>query len=185
MAKKVKLAILRARNDSSKPFISDQACFDMFISNGARRAVLNYWADNTHGYLDFSDSKLFPWVDISISANHITRETQVQKAYDATKTLINNNALDGYDGIIVISYPGQMPIPNPKAGQPNQPPTIILDFDGGACGLPSSGKSACALPVMPSDHTFMCHETGHVVGLKHSYGVWNNGTDWVPANPPI
>jgi hypothetical protein len=36
---------------------------------------------------------------------------------------------------------------------------------------------------MTGDHTFFCHEVGHVLGFGHSYGVWNNGVDW-DGKPP-
>jgi hypothetical protein len=37
---------------------------------------------------------------------------------------------------------------------------------------------------MTADHTFFCHETGHVLGFDHTYGVWNNGVDW-NGKPPF
>jgi hypothetical protein len=67
---------------------------------------------------------------------------------------------------------------NPMAGQPGQPAKIAYSFDGGTGGGVSDGKAACVLPVMSSDHTFMVHEVGHVLGFKHTYGVWNNGIEW-------
>jgi len=39
--------------------------------------------------------------------------------------------------------------------------------------------------VMTSDHTFMCHEVGHVLGFQHSFGLDNNGTDWNPGDATI
>lgn len=187
MSKKVKLAILRARHNPALPVIPDQACIQMMMTNNARTSVLNYWADTTEGYLDFNGSELLPWVDISITpadrdANgQIPRELQVDRAYQAMKALVNRD-LEGFDGFVVLVYPGRMQVPNPDAAKPNQPPTINLDFDGGA-GPTVLGKEACALPVMTSNHTFMCHEVGHVLGFAHTYGVWNNGIDW-DGKPP-
>ncbi|MEP6594908.1 MAG: hypothetical protein ABJA71_03130 [Ginsengibacter sp.] len=183
MSKKVKIAILRARHDTSLPFISDQACTDILITNATHHSLLNYWSFNTYGYLDFIGSAIFPWVDISIMASDVSRGTQIKKAYDATKAIENNN-VDDFDGYFVITYPGRMTIPNPKAGQPNEPATKVLNFDGGEAGTVVNGKRACAIPVMPSDHTFMCHELGHVLGFKHSYGVMNNGIEW-DGKPPF
>ena len=176
MSKKVKMAILRARHDDTLPFISDAACISLLMTNATHHSLLNYWSFNTYSYLDFIDSALFPWVDVSITAADVSRGTQVKKAYDATKAIANNN-VDDFDAYFVITYPGRMTIANPKAGQPNEPATIIKKFDGGA-GPVANGKPACAIPVMTSDLTFMCHEMGHVLGFKHSYGVWNNGIDW-------
>lgn len=36
---------------------------------------------------------------------------------------------------------------------------------------------------MTGNHTFFCHELGHVLGFHHSYGVYNNGIDW-DGKPP-
>lgn len=182
MSKKVKLAILRARHDPNVPYISDQACIQMLMANQSNLSVFDYWSYNTEDYLDFLDSAMFPWVDIALTAADSSRFTQVAKAYEATKLLNDNRDLEGFDGFIVLTLPGRMQIPNPKAGQPNQPATINFDFDGGA-GAVALNKPACALPVMTSDHTFMCHEVGHVLGFEHTYGVWNNGVDW-DRKPP-
>lgn len=174
--KQVKVAVLRARHDRSKPLIPDRACIEMMLTNANRTSVLNYWEDVTDSHLDFVDSALFPWVDIDISADDVSRTTQCNRAFDATKAL-PGAILDGFDAFIVLSWPGQLTLPNPLAAQPGQPATIVTNFDGGA-GPVVQGKPACALPVMTANHTFMCHEVGHVLGFKHSYGVLNNGIDW-------
>ena len=62
--KNVKLAILRARHDTTVPYISDAACIAMMITNPARRSVLNYWEAVTDNYLQFDGGSLMPWVDI-------------------------------------------------------------------------------------------------------------------------
>jgi hypothetical protein len=87
------------------------------------------------------------------------------------------------NGLIVITHPGQRTVPNPKAGQPGQPATITQSFDGGATGV--DGLPVAVLPVMSSDLTFMCHEVGHVLGLDHTFGLDNNGTDWDPTDATI
>ena len=69
---------------------------------------------------------------------------------------------------------------NPQAGQPGQPATITAGFDGGSATV--AGFPVAVLPAMPSDHTFMCHEVGHVLGFTHSFGLDNNGTDWNPGD---
>ncbi|MDX1416231.1 MAG: hypothetical protein R3293_18685 [Candidatus Promineifilaceae bacterium] len=177
MSKKVKIAILRAYNDSSMP-ISDQACRDMLMTGP--RSLLRYWRDNTDRYLDFVDSAMLPWVNIMFTAADInfdnltvSRHVQVAKAYQATKALNNNQELHGYDGFVVITAPGAaFSATNPATGA-----AVMIGFDSGA-GAVANGKPACALPVSSSDLTFMCHELGHVLGFKHTYGVWNNGMDW-------
>jgi hypothetical protein len=196
MTKKVKLAILRARHnpDSQSPGkleakISDKACLETLMTGPARRSVLNYWSDNTDGYLDLVDSALFPWVDVTFAAtdvdvvtNKIPRDLQLSKAYAATKAINGNQDLTGFDGFVVLTHPGQLTIPNPMVATPGQPLTLAISFEGGT-GSGLLGKGACALPSSSSDHTFMCHEVGHVLGFGHSYGVWNNGVEW-DGQPP-
>lgn len=177
MSKKVKIAILRARNNNTMS-ISDQALFDMLMTGP--RSLFRYWSDNTDGYLDFLDSALLPWVDITIGAADIdfnnltvTRHVQVAKAYAAAKALNNNQELNGYDGFVVLTVPGaSFQTTNPMTGA-----TVTIGFDAGA-GAVANGRPACALPVSSSDHTFMVHELGHVLGFAHTFGVWNNGVDW-------
>jgi hypothetical protein len=187
MTKKVKLAILRARHDQNAGSISDQACIEMMMVSPSHLSVFDYWSYNTDGYLDFLDSTMFPWVDIVIESTdivngYVDRNIQLKKAYEATKALNGGRELIGFDGFIAIIFPGGIStIPDPNAS-PGQPRTITFQFDGGAGGR-LVGKAACALPVMPFDHTFMCHEVGHVLGFGHTYGVWNNGTDWDAMAP--
>jgi len=180
MPKQVKLAILRARHDPNTALISDQACLQMLMTSQSRRSVLNYWTDVTEGYLEFDDTEMFPWVDVTIAATDISRGTQIRQAYDAS-SLLENADLTRFDGFVVLSLPGFLTVPNPDAGKPDQPATVTLGLDGGSTTF--AGKGAAALPVMSSDHTFMCHEVGHVLGFKHTYGVWNNGIDW-DGKPP-
>jgi hypothetical protein len=184
MPRKVKLAVLRARHDPSGT-INDRACIEMLVTSDTRRSLLDYWADNTDGYLDLRGSNMFPWVDVSftaadLNANRVLpRETQAAKAHAAAKAAFGEDALKGFDGFIVITSPGSSgQMDNPMAGQPGQPAKIAYSFDGGTGGGVSDGKAACVLPVMSSDHTFMVHEVGHVLGFKHTYGVWNNGIEW-------
>src|SRR5215218_5716497 len=179
-SKPVKLAILRARHNTAVPFISDAACIALFMTNPSRQSILNYWETVTDSYLRFEGSSLMPWVDITLGTD-TTRGTQVAKAYTATSAL-PGAVMDGFDGFVVLTHPGTVTMPNPQAGMPGQPPTITIGIDGGA-GPIAGGKPAAALPVMPNNHTFFCHEVGHVLGFKHSYGVLNNGVDWDGVAP--
>lgn len=185
MARKVKLAVLRARHDPSVAPVSDAACLEMLMTSSTRRSLLNYWTDTTDGYLDFAGSNLFPWVDVSFGVGDlnsdrvIPRETQAERAYAATKNAVGEDGLKGFDGFIVVTFPGSRgQFANPMAAAPGQPPTIAYNFDGGTGGGVPDGKAAAVLPVMTSNHTFMTHEVGHVLGFEHTYGVWNNGIDW-------
>jgi hypothetical protein len=182
MTRQFKLAIVRARNDSSVPVISDDACLKMLMTG--RESVMRYWSDTTGGWLDFVDSAMFPWVDITVTAADTSRVTQAMRAFAALRAANPGfDPLAGFDGALVITHPGQMTVPNPMAGQPGQPATVVAGFDGGSKmigNLPTS-----VVPVMPSDHTFMCHELGHTLGFNHSFGLDNNGTDWNPGDTNI
>ena len=160
--KSVKLAIMRARHDTTTPRISDDACLKMLYHSSSGRAVLDYWTDVSGGYLDFEGSALLPWVDISLPAADVSRGTQFNLAYAATDALSPNDDLAAYDGYVVLSLPG-------------------TGLDGGSSS--SGGRPFSAIPVAASDHTFMCHELGHTMGFGHSYGLPNNGIDWDQQAP--
>jgi hypothetical protein len=146
-------------------------------------ALLKYWINTSRGYLDFIDSPLFPWVEITIGAD-TGRVAQAQAAIDALRARFpGHDPLAGLDGLVVLSHPGTRVMANPQAGQPGQPATVTVGFDGGHAGV--AGFSVAVLPAMASDHTFMSHEIGHVLGFEHSFGLDNNGTDWNPNDANI
>jgi hypothetical protein len=168
----IKVCILRARHDPTVPTISEQACLEMLmIGEGS---VFRYWTDVTGGFLDFIDSTLQPWVDISVGPEE-PREKSAEKAFQATKDA--GGVLGGFDVFMVLLHPGTYVVPNPMAGQPGQLPTLTKGQPGGA-GFLLQGKQGCTLPVMTGTQTFFCHELGHTFGFEHSYGVLNNGSDW-------
>jgi hypothetical protein len=182
MSRPFKVAIVRARNDTSVPVIADQICIDM-IMTGAQ-SVFRYWEQTTGSYFDFLDSAMMPWVDITITAADTGRATQAAAAFAALRARdAGHDPLAGFDGAIVLTYPGNMTAANPMAGQPNQPATIMRSFDGGSATV--QGIRVSVLPVMSSDQTFMCHELGHTLGFDHTFGLDNNGTDWNPDDANI
>jgi hypothetical protein len=175
MTRRFKLAIVRARSDPNESVIPDRACLDMLMTG--QQSVLRYWSDTTGGWFDFLDSAMLPWVDITVPEADRSRGKQAALAVAAVRAA--NPGFDpfaGFDGALVITHPGRMSIPNPDAGKPGAPATIVVGFDGGSTAVGS--LRTAVVPVMTSDHTFMCHELGHVLGANHSFGVLNNGTDW-------
>ncbi len=133
MAKNVRLGIIRARHDTTVPVISDAACIAMFITS--EHALLKYWSNTTRGYLDFLDSPLFPWVDMTLGAD-TGRVAQATAAIAALRARFPDpDPLAGLDGLVVLSHPGTATMPNPQAGQPGQPATITVGFDGGDTGV--------------------------------------------------
>ncbi|MGW5640746.1 hypothetical protein [Streptomyces sp. NPDC003832] len=181
MAKSVRLGIIRARHDTTVPVIPDPACIAVLMTGD--HAVLRFWENTTRGHLDFVDSTMFPWVDMTIGTD-TSRAAQARAAVDALRARFPDPPeWPGLNGLIVLTHPGQRTMPNPLAGTPGQPPTITQSFDGGASVV--DGLPVAVLPVMASDHTFMCHEVGHVLGLDHSFGLDNNGTDWAPGDADI
>ena len=181
MAKNVRLGIIRARHDTTVPVIPDQACISMLMTGD--RSVFRYWINTTRNHLDFVDSPMFPWVDVTIGAD-TGRVAQATAAVDALRAAFPDPPpLAGLDGLIILTHPGNRTMPNPMAGQPGQPATVTASFDGGSATV--AGLPVAVLPVMSSNHTFMSHEVGHVLGLEHSYGLDNNGTDWNPNDANI
>ncbi|MFI9255447.1 hypothetical protein [Streptomyces sp. NPDC053069] len=181
MAKSVRLGIIRARHDTTVPVIPDLACIAMLMTGD--HALLRFWENTTRGHLDFVDSSMFPWVDMTMGTD-TSRDAQARAAVDALRARFPNPPeWPGLNGLIVITHPGQRTMPNPRAGQPGQPATITQSFDGGTTGV--DGLPVAVLPVMSSDLTFMCHEVGHVLGLDHTFGLDNNGTDWDPTDATI
>lgn len=164
MARPARIAILRARHDTSVATIPDRACLDMFFSNSRHESVFDYWEYVTRGWLDFRNSELMPWVDISLTEGEARgeRATHGRKALAALEQRVGPLHA-GFDGFVVLTHPGTITVANPNAGEPNQPPTMVVGIDGGA-GYSLANKPACSLPVMTGNHTFYCHELGHVLG---------------------
>jgi len=182
MTKAFKLAIVRARHDGNTGTISDAACLQMMMTGPA--SVMRFWEESSDGHFDFLGSEMFPWVDITITAQATGRSDQARAAFAALRAREpDRDPLAGFDGAIVLTLPGRMTVPNPKAGEPGEPATIVAAFDGGSTTL--DGLPVSVMPVMSSDHTFMCHELGHTLGFEHTFGLDNNGTDWNPTDATI
>src|SRR6478735_8951138 len=112
MTKPTKLAVIRARHESAAPAVDDRPFIDLFMVGSS--SVLRYWEDTTRRHLDFVDSALMPWVDITLG-DSVRRETQAELAIDALRAKFpGHDPLAGFAGVVVLTYPGTRQIPNPK-----------------------------------------------------------------------
>ncbi|GAA1942725.1 hypothetical protein [Agromyces allii] len=181
MTKPTKLAVIRARHESAAPPVDDRPFIDLFMVGS--NSVLRYWEDTTRKHLDFVDSALMPWVVVSLG-DDVSRAKQAELAIDALRAKFpGSDPLAGFQGVVVLMYPGTRQIPNPKAGLPGEPATIAQNFDAGATTV--RGFPVAVIAAATGNHTFMCHEVGHVLGFEHSYGLLNNGADWDPKDATI
>lgn len=158
MTRRTRIGIIRARHDTSVPLVPDSACLEMFFHDSRDQAVFDYWESVTRGHLDFVDSSLMPWVDITLAAGETRRDVVAQRAYDALAARNGGRVPGEFDGWIVLTLPG----------------TGLDAGTGGSLG----GKPVCTVGVMTGNHTFYCHELGHVLGFQHTYGLLNNGIEW-------
>ena len=175
MPRSFKLAILRARHDTSIAKVSDDACREFLVEATDRSAVLQYWTDATMGALTFDDVWMFPWVEIKNDPATDGARTQVAwAAVDATRAA--GHDLDGYDGVLVLVPPGTKSVPQADGS------TKVVGFDMGASafsrGSDKLNGKKLAVVHTNTDHTTICHETGHVFGYDHTHGLLNNGADW-------
>ncbi|MDY0746437.1 hypothetical protein SNE35_18135 [Paucibacter sp. R3-3] len=167
MSRQFRLAIIRARHDASVAYISDSACAQTLVFGA--QSVLRYWQETSGNYFDFTGSSMMPWVDIAINPAATDRVSQAKAAMAALRAAHpGHDPLAGFDGILVITHPGRTVV-NGKT----------VNFDGGS-NPNVDGFPVSVIPVMNSDHTFMCHELGHTLGCDHTYGLLNNGTDYDP-----
>ena len=183
MGKSFKVAILRARHDTSVPTLSDDACGGVIVANGLGNAVFQYWEQVSEGYYSFEGSRMFPWVDIELDPKTDAgrnRDTLYRKARAATEHA--GFDLGGYHTFFVLCHPGTITVQTVVIPFVVGPSTIQLDLDYGETTY-GDGLTAAVLRS-DNDHTAMCHELGHAMGFEHTYGVFNNGVDW-DGKPPF
>jgi hypothetical protein len=175
--KNVKLLVILARHDTSVAVLPTAACQQAIMIGP--NSLFGYWTATSQNYFDFGGSAMLPSVDIQIG-NDVSRGAVGQLAIDAARNLGGPDPVAGVNGIVVIPYPGSRQIPNPNQ-MPGNPPTITQGLDAGTTAIGGLGVSV--VPVT-ADFTFMSHETGHVLGFSHTFGLLNNGTDWNGSDPP-
>lgn len=172
--RRFKLAVVRAVHDGSSPSADE---FIDFVMTDPQ-SVLNYWTQTTNGWFDFTDSALFPWVNITVAPTATDRYSTASAAIAAVRSANpGHDPLAGFDGALVLLYPGIGDVANPDAGKPGQP--ALLTKTGFAAGSGQIGGLRFSLiATTPADHTFACHELGHTLGADHTFGVLCSGIDY-------
>ena len=121
-------------------------------------SVASYWRENTDNWFEFPAFDFFGPYQIMLPPPPDRRGTILNQARAAAGAAGVN--LAGYDGFIVMNFPGQV---------------NGVGYDHGSNG---SGPGHAAMIGGSDTHTFYCHELGHVLGFDHSYGFPNTGADW-------
>jgi hypothetical protein len=174
MARMFRLCILRIRHDPSYQFIPDSSCRQFLFDAPDRSSPVQYWSDMTYRDIDLRIDML-PWYDVLFDVAPMRGQ-----AAQAAKQAAADHDLTAYDGFAVIVHPGFVDIPNPTAGQP----ATRAYFDAGTVG------DSAVLPVATANHTFICHELGHVLGYGHTFGLptvnpWDpTGAQWFEYGDP-
>lgn len=164
MSEPRKFAVILARHDVSTmpPTVADVRTF----LRSSPYAVTRYWQDTTNDWITFDQFDVFGWYDVALPMPPDGRANTANIAKAAAQAA--GQSLDGYDGFVVMLYPGQAVVPGKPAP---------VGYDGGTSGNTST--------VMASDpHMFVAHEMGHVLGFDHTYGIPNTGADYDGDNIP-
>lgn len=147
-----KFAVVLVRHSGTRtPRI--QACRTLMTDGPV--SVAQYWRENSAGWFDMAADYYGPYrVSIPADVDRQTGHTQRRSVYKiACDAAIQQGAgLSGYDAVVVLLAPGG-------------------NYDAGQIG------NGALLPAT-ADHTFYCHEIGHVLGFDHTYGIPNLAADW-------
>ena len=151
-----KVAVILVRHDTSQtpPTIAD--CQALMLSG--QNSVACYWQENTEDWIQFTAFDFFGPYDINRPPPPEGRDTLRDRAKAAATGAGVN--LAGYDTFVVFDFPG-------RVGD--------VGYDHGSDGV---GPGHFAMLGAFDDHTFFCHEFGHLLGFDHSYGIPNSGADW-------
>jgi hypothetical protein len=160
MSEQRRIAVIVIRHDMTVAQLTLDQARSVFVNN--QNSVLRYWRENAENWFQLSPIDFFGPYDVTLPAPPSARANTRDVAKAAAQSAGVN--LSPYDGLIIIVHPGAAMV----AGK-------VTGFDGGAAG---QGPGADAILPSSGDLTFFCHETGHMLGFGHTYGILNAGADW-------
>ena len=126
---------------------------------GGKDSLSKYWDENTYGYLAFTPTYFGPHV-VTLPARETLPQGQSQRNFVmdpiAQQARANGDDLDGFDSYLYVLH-------------------TDTPYDDGASGNRALVKTSAT-------YYYFCHELGHALGLRHSYGVLSLRTGGGP-NP--
>jgi hypothetical protein len=135
------------------------------IANHSTGSISDYWSSMSYGALDMSGATIYGWITMDTAADDdffsLLRWDKTQKCVSAVAATLNPAelfGLAGHDGLICIV--------NGDAR------------DGGQTG------NRVLLDVYAWRHTFIAHETGHVLGMDHSFDIRTTPYDAIDDGRP-
>jgi hypothetical protein len=140
--------------------------FRQLLATHSSGGISDYWSTMSYGALDMSGATLYGWVNMTTAADadfmKLSRWEKTQKCVAAvvgTLGFTQFSRFATHDGLICIT--------NASAG------------DGGRTG------NRVLLDTGGWRHTFIAHETGHVLGLDHTFDIkatpWDATSDGRPG----
>jgi hypothetical protein len=148
MSEQRKIAVILVRSDTSLTPPTIADCKALMLSG--QNSIARYWQENTYNWFQFTAFDFFGSYDIMLPPPPNKRQT-IWDSANAAATSAGVNLAD-YDSFVVLDFPG-------------------VSNDHGAI-------DRVAVVGIPDNHTFFCHEFGHVLGFSHTYGILNAGSDW-------
>ena len=156
-----KVAVILVRHDLSQTPPTLAECQALMWSG--QNSVARYWQENTEDWFQFAAFDFFGPYDIMRPPPPEDRDVLRDRAKAAASGAGVN--LGGYDTLVVFDFPGRV------GG---------VGYDHGADGI---GPGHAATFGALDNHTFFCHEFGHVLGFDHTYGIPNRGDGGTQPNP--
>ncbi|HEX9039965.1 MAG TPA: hypothetical protein VF838_02945 [Trebonia sp.] len=143
--------------DGARPaaqLYSDEVINRLFLPNDYMWGIASFWQNTSFGSLDLTGSEVFPWVKLGLptpapGAAPIDRGTVAQAGLAAAQRA--GFPLDDFQGLIFWVV----------GGSPQ---------DGGASPSRLAGRWAFATLYEAAVNTVYCHEYGHAMGFRHSWG---------------